>query len=133
MIVGKALLKNPNQVDSIVCRDICAKFGLERLRSNWDTPWNVVKNEWAMILFYFHIQTDKQMMIKQLDIVVVMKKVHKKVVMIEVAVPNDRNIRLRNGEKLEKYQELREQMERTWGGNTTVIPEVIGTLGAATP
>lgn len=86
-----------------------------------------------MILFYFHIQTDKQMMIKQLDIVVVMKKVHKKVVMIEVAVPNDRNIRLRNGEKLEKYQELREQMERTWGGNTTVIPEVIGTLGAATP
>lgn len=86
-----------------------------------------------MILFDFHIRTDKQMMVNQLDIVVVVNKVDKKAVMIEVAVPNDRNIRLRNSEKLEKYQELREQMERTWGGKTTVIPEVIGALGAATP
>lgn len=89
----------------------------------------MVKNEWAMILFAFRIRTDKQMMVNQLDIVA--NKVDKKAVMIEVAVSDDRNIRLRKGEKLEKYKELREQMERTWGGKTTVIPEVIGALGAA--
>lgn len=86
-----------------------------------------------MILFDFHIQTDKRKMVNQLDIVVVVNKVDKKAVMIEVTVPNDRNISLRNGEKLEKYKDLREQMERTWGGKTTVIPEVIGAMGAATP
>ncbi|TWW80098.1 hypothetical protein D4764_10G0011280 [Takifugu flavidus] len=36
-------------------------------------------------------------------------------------------------EKLEKYQGLKEEIERMWGMKATVVPVVIGTLGAVTP
>lgn len=38
MLAGRAYIKNYNQVADIMYRNICTKFGLETLRSNWDTP-----------------------------------------------------------------------------------------------
>ncbi|TWW54978.1 hypothetical protein D4764_09G0000270 [Takifugu flavidus] len=43
------------------------------------------------------------------------------------------NIRKKEHEKLEKYEGLKEEIERMWGMKATVVPVVIGTLGAVTP
>ncbi|KAI3377775.1 hypothetical protein L3Q82_008918 [Scortum barcoo] len=86
----------------------------------------------AKILWDFQIQMDKQVMANQPDIVVVDKE-QKRAVVIDVAIPSDNRIRKKEHEKLEKYQGLREQLERMWGEKTSVIPVVIRALRAVTP
>lgn len=88
----------------------------------------VVDNDCAMILWDFQIQTDKQVMANQLDIVVV-DKVDKKAVVIDVAASNGSNIK-KEYEKLEKYLG---QLERMCGVKSSVILLVIGALGAVNP
>ncbi|CAI5636064.1 unnamed protein product [Oreochromis niloticus] len=92
----------------------------------------VVENDRAKILWDFQMQTDKMVVANQPDIVVVDKQ-KKTAVVIDVAVPNDSNIRKKEHEKLEKYQGLREELERMWRVKVTVVPVVIGALGAVTP
>ena len=53
--------------------------------------------------------------------------------MIDIAVPSDSNIKKKEYEKLEKYQGLKEELERTWKVKVKVVPVVIGALGAVTP
>ncbi|TWW65014.1 hypothetical protein D4764_22G0006610 [Takifugu flavidus] len=100
--------------------------------SRWETPPKVLENKQVKILWDFQIQTDKMVVANQPDIVVVDKH-QKTVVVIDVAIPGDSNIRKKVHEKLEKYQGLKEEIERMWGMKTTVVPVVIGTLGAVTP
>ncbi|TWW57464.1 hypothetical protein D4764_07G0001830 [Takifugu flavidus] len=68
----------------------------------------------------------------QPDIVVVDKH-RKTVVVIDVAISSDSNIRKKEHEKLEKYQELKEEIERMWGMKAAVVPVVIWTLAAVAP
>ena len=50
-----------------------------------------------------------------------------------MAIPADANIRKEEHEKLEKYQGLKEQLERMWKVKASVVPVVVGALGAVTP
>lgn len=52
----------------------------------------------------------------------------KKSHLINVAIPNDGNIRQQDHEKLEKYQELREELERSRQVKSTVVPDQLGQL-----
>ena len=92
----------------------------------------MVENHQAKILWDFKIQTDKLVMANQPDIVVVDKH-RKRAAVIDVAIPSDSNIRKKEHEKLEKYQGLKEQLEKMWGMKVTVVPVVVGALGAVTP
>ena len=132
MLAGKAYMERHNQVAGIVYRNICAEYNLEVPRSKWEMPPRVMENDRAKILWDFQIQTDKMVVANQPDIVVVDKQ-KKTAVVIDVAVPNDSNIRKKEHEKLEKYQGLREELERMWRVKVTVVPVVIGALGAVTP
>lgn len=59
-----------------------------------------------------YIYTDKLVIAYQPDIVV--NKQTKKAVTIDVAMLNDDNIRKEGPENLEKYQGLREELEKMW-------------------
>ncbi|KAK7930440.1 hypothetical protein WMY93_006835 [Mugilogobius chulae] len=132
MLAGKAYMERHNQVAGIVYRNICAEYGLETPRSKWETPPKVVENDRAKILWDFQIQTDRMVMANQPDIVVVDKE-QRRAVVVDVAIPSDGNIRRKEHEKLEKYQGLREELEKAWKVKATVVPVVIGALGAVTP
>ncbi|KAK7886240.1 hypothetical protein WMY93_025861 [Mugilogobius chulae] len=132
MLAGKACMERHNQVAGIVYRNICAEYGLETPRSKWETPPKVVENDRAKILWVFQIQTDRMVMANQPDIVVVDKEQRRPVV-VDVAIPSDGNIRRKEHEKLEKYQGLREELEKAWKVKATVVPVVIGALGAMNP
>ncbi|KAF1377421.1 hypothetical protein PFLUV_G00200640 [Perca fluviatilis] len=108
------------------------QYGLEVPRSKWQAPPKVAENDRAKILWDFQIRTDKMMMANQPDILVVDKQL-KKVVVIDVAIPSDSNIKKKEHEKLEKYQGLREELEEMWKLKVTVVPVVIGALRAVTP
>ncbi|CAK6975403.1 hypothetical protein D4764_15G0008790, partial [Scomber scombrus] len=82
-------------------------------------------------LLDFQIQTDKLVMSNQPDIVLIDKK-QKKAMVIDVAILSNSNIRKKDHEKLVKYQGLKEELEKMWGVKATVVPVVIGALGAMT-
>lgn len=71
-------------------------------------------------------------MANQPDIVLIDKQ-QKKAAVIDVAIPTDSNIKKKEHEKLEKYQGLKEELEKMWKGRAPVVPVVIGALGAVTP
>ncbi|KAF7643158.1 hypothetical protein LDENG_00244290 [Lucifuga dentata] len=64
---------------------------------------------------------------------VVVDKEQKRTILIDVAVPADSNIRKKEHQKIQKYQGLKEELERTWKVKSKVVPVVIGALGAVTP
>ncbi|KAM6449746.1 uncharacterized protein PHA67_017094 [Liasis olivaceus] len=115
-----------NQVAGIVYRNICTVYGLDLLKSRWEIPQKVMENNRAKILWDFQIQTDR-------PIIMVVDKDQKTAVVIDVAVPSDSNIRKKEYEKLEKYQGLKEELERMWKVKGKVVPVMVGALGAVTP
>ena len=132
MLAGKAYMERHNQVAGIVYRNICVEYGLETPRSKWETPPKVIENDRAKILWDFQIQTDRMVMANQPDIVVIDKE-QRKAVVVDIAIPSDCNIRKKEHEKVEKYQGLKEELERAWKVKASVVPVVIGALGAVTP
>ena len=60
-------------------------------------------------------------------------KTDKTATIIDVAVPNDHNIRAKEQDKVEKYQDLRLEIQRLWNVKAQVVPVVIGALGSTTP
>ena len=61
---------------------------MEVPQSKWEIPLKVRENNRAEVLWDFQIQTDKQVMANHTDIVVI-DKLQKKVVVIDVAIPSD--------------------------------------------
>ena len=83
------------------------------------------------ILWDFNIQTDNEIQARRPDIVVVNKK-DRKCYIIDVAVPGDVRIAEKETEKIEKYDELKREVERLWKVKARVIPIVLGALGTVT-
>ena len=111
--------------------ELCGKFQMERA-SNWyeHKPEGVVENDVVKILWDFMIQCDRMVEHRKPDIVVV-EKSEKRCFVIDVAVPGDARVETKEKEKVEKYQELKQEIIRLWGmKKVEVIPIVVGALGA---
>ena len=61
------------------------------------------------------------------DITVIEKK---QVWIIDMAIPRDSRIEEKELEKISIYQDLKIEIERVWEKQATVVPVVIGSLGA---
>lgn len=58
----------------------------------------------------------------------------KEAVVIDRAVPGDSIVRRKQHEKLERYQRLKDDLEKVWKVHSViVVPVVIGTRGAVSP
>ncbi len=88
----------------------------------------MVENDLVKILWDFQVQTDEMVVANQPNIVIVDKQ-QKKAVVINVVIPSDSNIKKKEHEKLEKYQGLKEELEKMWGVKPTVVLVVIGAFG----
>jgi hypothetical protein len=130
-LAGTSYMERHNYVASIVYRAICSEYNIE-LPAEWKAePHKVVENQHAKILWDFHIQTDRMVQHNQPDIVLIDKDA-KTGLIIDIAVPMDGNIRDKELEKIDKYQQLKEELQTLWKVRMTVIPVVIGALGAVT-
>ena len=65
---------------------------------------------------------------RRLDIVVTDKE-KRECKIIDLAVPGDQNIKVKELEEITKYQELRLQVQKLEDVKATVIPIVVGALG----
>ena len=95
-------------------------------------PECVVENENLKILWDFNIQCDHMIEARRPDIVVV-DKVKKGAMIIDVAMPGDIIVCDKEREKIEKYSLLKDEIAKLWQMKKVVlIPIVVGALGTIT-
>ena len=65
------------------------------------------------VLWDFVIQCDRFVQARRPDIVVV-DKIKKEVKLIDIAIPGDCKVKEKEQEKIEKYEQLKEEIARLW-------------------
>ena len=119
-----------DRVATVIHWTFCKKYGFDAAEKWYDhQPNPVIENEKTKILWDFAIQTDHQIEHNKPDIVLI-KKDEKECLVIDVACPFDSRIKLKEGEKIERYQDLKRETKKLWKmKKASVIPVVIGALG----
>ena len=74
------------------------------------------------------IHTDREIKANKPDIIIKDRK-ERKCMLIDMAIPSERNTSVKVTEKLSKYKDLEIEISRMWNMKTEVIPVVIGALG----
>lgn len=122
--------KRHDNVASMIHWNICKNIGAP-VKKNWYNhyPGKVVENDRGKILWDFRIQTDRRIEHNTPDIVVITQET---INIIDIAIPGDPRVRDKEIEKINKYQELGREMTRLWRKPFSVIPIVIGAMGAIT-
>ena len=112
--------------------DLCRLYDID-CGNKWyeHQPEGVLETSDVKILWDFNIQTDNEIQARRPDIVVVNKK-DRKCYIIDVAVQGDVRIAEKETEKIEKYDELKREVERLWKVKAKVMPIVLGALGTVT-
>ena len=80
------------------------------------------------IMWDMQVNTDRTITAKRPDITV-KDSVNSTCKLIDMTVPSDRNIALKEIEKKSKYKDLGVEIQRMWQMKTIVIPVVVGALG----
>ena len=93
---------------------LCKKFLLE-CNDKWyeHVPDSVLENGGFKTLWNFSIQTDKVIEHRRPDIVFI-DKIAKSCLIIDIAIPGDQNIMVKEQEKIDKYQDLRIELGKLW-------------------
>ena len=91
-------------------------------------PEKVTENEAATVLWDMPVNTDKEIKANRPDIII-KDKIEKKCIMIDMSIPSERNVSIKEVEKLSKYQDLEIEVTRMWEMKTSTVPIVVGALG----
>ena len=88
-----------------------------------------MENEKSKILWDMTIQCDHDIEARRSDVVV--ERENKKAIIVDIASPWDHRVYEKEGEKTEKYQDLKREIGRLWGiRHLEVVSVVVGTLVA---
>ena len=130
MIAATEYLKRHNQVARYVHWEVCKHFNITVADKWYDhEPLSVLENEQVNILYDFSIHTDRFIRANRPDIVVKDKK-NMRCTLIDVSIPADKNIAIKEHEKITKYKDLEIEMKRMWNvKETQTVPVVVGALG----
>ena len=109
--------------------DICRKFGIQA-SGKWynHEQENAVENDTCKVLRGFTIQTDHVIEARRSDLILIKKK-EKNCIIVDFAIPYDTRIEPKEKEKVDKYQDLKRELQKLWDMRVKVVPIVIGALG----
>ena len=91
-------------------------------------PKTVTENKKVTIFWDMQVHTDKMSKANKPDIVIKDKQ-EKTCMLIDMAIPADRNTSVKVAEKLSKYKDLEVEITKMWGLKTITVPVVIRPLG----
>ena len=112
---------------------LCEKFNLEK-SEKWylHNPQTVRENVNHKLIWDMNIQSDNVIVERRPDIVIV-NKMEETAIIIDVAIPGDKKTIDKEKKKIEKYQNLKREIQRFWNlKKIDVIPVVLGALGSVT-
>ena len=108
---------------------ICKHFQLPAADKWYEhQPTTVAENNKVTVLWDMPVNTDREIKANRPDIIIKNKE-EKTCLMIDMTVPSERNVTIKEVEKLSKYKDLDIEVSRMWEMKTTTIPVVIGALG----
>ena len=91
-------------------------------------PEPVTEGKNVTILWDFIVQTDRKIDANRLDIKI-RNHEERTCIMMDLVVPSDQNISLKEFQKLSKYEDREIEVTKMWKLKTKIIPVVIGALG----
>ena len=119
-----------DSIARIVHLEMCQKYGLiGEMKWYNHRPESVLENERVKILWDFSIQTDHIVQHNRPDIVIIHKR-ERRCQIVDIAVPGDKRVELKEREKIEKYTELKREIKKIWNmAYVGIVPIVVGALG----
>jgi len=112
---------------------LCSQFGFSVVKEWWKhNPSSVVESDRVKVLWDFSIITDRTIHANRPDLIVVLKE-ERHAYLIDFSCPFDNNVKNKEIEKVEKYQDLLLEIQRLWNVKAEIVPIVIGALGALSP
>ena len=129
-LAQKEYKQRQDNIARIVYLELCKKFGLVgEVKWYIYKPASVVENEKVKILWDFIIQTDHIIQHRRPDIVVPYKT-KRRCHLIDIDVPIDKRMELKEQEKIDKYSDQRQKVKKIWNlSKVVVVSVVIGALG----
>ena len=115
---------------AIIHWELCKKYGVV-VKEKWyeHKVEKVIETDEIKILWDMRIQTDKVIENSRPNIVV-LNKITRKYVLIDIACPFDNRINEKETNKIEIYADLRNEIKRIWKCRELVIvPVIVGALG----
>ena len=113
-LAQKEYKQRHNSVGKYVHCQFCEKLGFNRARLWYEhKPESVAENENFKILWDFTIQCDHMIEARRSDIVVV-DKVKKEIMIIDVVIPEDTTVCDKELKKIEKDSLLKDKIARLW-------------------
>ena len=126
-IVNTEYLQRHDRVAKFIHWTLCKNFNLTHTEKWYEhTPQPVIESTEVAILWDFTIHTDRKIDANRPDIII---KDHRETtcIMLDVAVPADKNISLKEFPKLSKYKDLETEVTKMWKLKTKTIPSTRST------
>ena len=95
-------------------------------------PTSVQENDTYKLLWDFDIQTDHLISARRPDLMIINNKKKRTCKIVDLAVPADPRIKLKECEKKDKYHNLARELKKLGNMKATIIPIVIGAFGTVT-
>ena len=92
----------------------------------------VLENHTHEFLWDFNIQTNHLISARRQDLIIINKKKKRICKIVDFFVLADHRIKLKEGEKKDKYFTLVRELKKIWNMKVTIIPFVIGAFGIVT-
>jgi hypothetical protein len=118
-----------DQIGQYIHWKMCKHYGKETTK-NWyeHHPQPVTEIGHITILWDFTIHTDRTIKANRPDITV-KNHTDKTCLLIDMAVPTDKNVAVKEFNKIQKYKDLGIEIAKMWKLKPTTIPVIIGALG----
>ena len=113
---------------------MCKKFKFDHI-NKWymHNPAPFLENARHKLLWDFNIQTYHLIPTSRPDLIIINNKKKKRTCkIVDLPVPADHRIRLKECEKRDKYLDLAKELKKLWNMQVTIIPIVIGEFRTVT-
>uniref|UniRef100_A0A6P7H095 Uncharacterized protein LOC114342846 n=1 Tax=Diabrotica virgifera virgifera TaxID=50390 RepID=A0A6P7H095_DIAVI len=130
--VGTDYKERHDSVGKILHQELANKLGLlqtDHLPYYQYVPDRMLENDNYKLYWDRTVLTDQTVAHNRPDLILV-NKLTRQTTLIEVAIPNNNNLRVKRNEKIAKYRDLEIQIRRQWRMESTqTIPIIISTTG----
>ena len=86
----------------------------------------MVENDTCKVLWDFTIQTDHVIEARRPDLILI-KKEESNCIIVDFAIPYDTRTEQKEQEKVEKYQDLKRELQKLWNMKVKVVLGALGT------
>ena len=131
ILAKKDYIERHDRVCTHLHHNLCKEYNIA-VETNWyeHKPKAITATDdgQTTIIWNVPVRTDRTVPNNRPDII--LRKRGQTCLLIDVSIPADRNISLKEAEKRLKYKDLEIEISRMWKTDTKVIPFVIGATGA---